>query len=88
MTEYNGICDLRKQIMIDRIIWHTCLGELDAGPEELQICVTGMEDSFDHMVTCYYNEDILEMDKWTAQETYAVLNHIATMRTIIASTRR
>ena len=49
--------------MIDKIIWHTCLGKLDAGLEVLQIYVTGIEDDFDYMVMCYYDEDVLEMDE-------------------------
>ena len=72
--------------MIDRIIWHTCQGELNAGPEELQIYITGIVDGFDHMATWYFNEKILEMDKWTAEKIYAVLNHIANMKTITATT--
>ena len=63
MSKYNEICNLYKKIMIDRISWCTCLGELNAGPKELQIYVTNMEDGFDHIVMYYYNEDTLEMDK-------------------------
>ena len=45
-----------------------------------------MEDGFDHMVTCYSSEDTMEMDEWTAEEAYVVLNHIANMRTITTTT--
>ena len=60
--------------MIDRIIWHTCLGKLNAGLEELLIYMTGMEDGFDYIVMCYYEKNVLEIDKWTSKETYAVLS--------------
>ena len=47
-----------------------------------------MKDGFDHMLTCYFREKVLEMDKWTAEETYAVLKHITTIKTITATTKQ
>ena len=48
--------------------------------------MNGMEDSFDHMVTCYFNEETLEMNEWNVEETYTVFNYIANMRTITITT--
>ena len=47
--------------------------------------MTGMQDGFNHMVTCYFGEVIMEMDKWTAEEAYTILNHISNMKTITAT---
>ena len=66
--------------MIDRINWHTCQGELDASLEEFKIFLNNMEDDFGHMVTCYFGKKTLEMNEWTAEKTYAVLNYIANMK--------
>ena len=45
-----------------------------------------MKDGFDYMITCYFGKKTLEIYEWTAKETYAVLNHIANIRTITATT--
>ena len=48
--------------------------------------MTGMEYGFDYMVTYYFIKDTLKIDEWTAEETYAVLNYIANIRIITATT--
>ena len=48
--------------------------------------MTGIEDGFNHMFTCYFGKKTLKIDEWTAKETYAVLNYIANIRTITATT--
>ena len=45
-----------------------------------------MEDGFDHIVTCCFGEDTMEMNEWKVEEFYVVSNHIANIRIITATT--
>ena len=41
-----------------------------------------IKDEFDHMVICYFKKIINKRWKIDREDTYTVLNYIATMRTI------